>query len=208
MSGQIVVEAPAETEPDRHDRILTAAEGAFAKHGFRGARMQDVASEAGMSAGNLYRYFTSKDAIVSGLVARDQAAMSEDFRRLASSDDLLGQVDALLRRHFDETPREHAQFILEIWAEAARNPIIGDLCSRVDSRVRDQLSALLASSADVHPGADVDFAARLMATLFAGLFKRRATDAAFRADTEIAMVMGVFKAALAGSLQPHEGGRA
>ena len=57
-------------DPERRERILEAAERAFVRHGFHAATMQHVADEAGMSAGNLYRYFPSKEAIVEGLCAR------------------------------------------------------------------------------------------------------------------------------------------
>ena len=57
----------------RRKRILEAAERAFVRHGFHATTMQHVADELGMSAGNLYRYFPSKEAIVEGLCAVDQA---------------------------------------------------------------------------------------------------------------------------------------
>ena len=44
-------------------------ERAFVRYGFHAATMQNVADEAGMSAGNLYRYFPSKEAIVEGLAS-------------------------------------------------------------------------------------------------------------------------------------------
>ena len=62
---------PADAE--RRQRILEAAERAFVRHGFHATTMQHVADEAGMSAGNLYRYFPSKEAIVEGLCELDQA---------------------------------------------------------------------------------------------------------------------------------------
>jgi TetR/AcrR family transcriptional regulator, repressor for uid operon len=46
---------------DRRTRILDAAETCFVRSGFHRTTMQDVAAEAGMSAGNLYRYFPSKE---------------------------------------------------------------------------------------------------------------------------------------------------
>ncbi len=63
---------PADVE--RRERILEAAERAFVRHGFHATTMQHVAEEIGMSAGNLYRYFPSKEAIVEGLCALDQEA--------------------------------------------------------------------------------------------------------------------------------------
>ncbi len=50
-----MLHAIAEAQSDRHTRILDAAERCFARAGIHRTTMQDVASEAGMSPGNLYR---------------------------------------------------------------------------------------------------------------------------------------------------------
>ena len=71
---------PADAE--RRQRILEAAERAFVRHGFHAATMQHVADEVGMSAGNLYRTFPSKEAIVEGLCELDQAELAHAFADL------------------------------------------------------------------------------------------------------------------------------
>jgi TetR/AcrR family transcriptional repressor of uid operon len=48
----------------QEERILTAAMNCFIRSGFRGASMNEICSEAGMSPGALYRYFPSKEAII------------------------------------------------------------------------------------------------------------------------------------------------
>ena len=55
------------TSADTKTRILDAAERCFVRSGFHRTTMQDVAAEASMSPGNLYRYFASKDAIIIGI---------------------------------------------------------------------------------------------------------------------------------------------
>ena len=44
--------------------------------------MQHVADEVGMSAGNLYRTFPSKEAMVEGLCELDQAELARAFAEL------------------------------------------------------------------------------------------------------------------------------
>ena len=51
----------------------------FQPRGFHRTTMQDVAAEAGMSPGNLYRYFPSKDALVAGLCERDRVGLAQEF---------------------------------------------------------------------------------------------------------------------------------
>ena len=48
-------------------RILDAAEQIFAEAGFDGARVDDIASKAGVNKALIYYYFESKDAILDEL---------------------------------------------------------------------------------------------------------------------------------------------
>ncbi len=190
-----------EPEDDRRTRILAAAERAFARHGFHAATMQIVASEARMSAGNLYRYFGSKEALVSGLAERDQAAMAEDFRLLASADDPIAAMEPLLRKHLVEAPVVCAQMALEIWAEAGRNPAVAAICRSIDADVRSRLLVVVDGPSRA-AGLDPDFTLRVLLTVMAGLFKRRATETSFDGEAEVALALGLFAALFAGAVRP------
>ncbi|MEA1893794.1 MAG: TetR/AcrR family transcriptional regulator [Euryarchaeota archaeon] len=54
---------------DIEERILNAACGEFAEHGFAKAKMRSIAARAGVSTGNLYTYFPNKDDLFRALVA-------------------------------------------------------------------------------------------------------------------------------------------
>lgn len=84
---------------DRTESILEGAKRAFAEKGFDGASMQDIARSAGMSAGNFYRYFPSKNAIVEAMIARDLASVKEDFQRIdAAADPTKALIEAFAQR--------------------------------------------------------------------------------------------------------------
>lgn len=194
-----------QVEGDRRDLILTAAERAFARHGFHGANMQHVAAEAQMSAGNIYRYFSGKDEIVSGLTARDRAGIASDFRHLAQAPDLLEAFGHMLRKHLCDEPLWRSQLVLEIWAEAARNSTIAAMCGGINDDVQTGLAHLIAAAQSASPalrGGEPAFVVRVIGTVVAGLFKRRATEPDFDGEPEIAMALGIFRAALDGTLQP------
>ena len=55
-------------------RILDAAQRCFVESGFHAATMAKIAETAGMSAGLIYRYFESKNAIVLAIIERLSAA--------------------------------------------------------------------------------------------------------------------------------------
>lgn len=192
----------AEPEDARRIRILEAAERAFARHGFHGASMQIVAAEARMSAGNLYRYFSSKEALVSGLAERDQAELAEDFGRLESAKDMLGAMAALLRKHLVEAPPADCRLALEIWAEAGRNPSVAEVCRGIEHAARTRLAALVAAPAAA-AALPPDFAVRVILTVTAGLFKRRATEQSFDGEAEILLALAIFRALFAGSIRPE-----
>ena len=54
----------------RPDEVLDAALALFVEKGFANARVEDIASRAGLSKGAVYLYFPSKEAILEGLVRR------------------------------------------------------------------------------------------------------------------------------------------
>jgi TetR/AcrR family transcriptional regulator len=52
------------------DKILDSALSAFARHGLRGTRIDQIAEAAGMSKTNLLYYFRTKDALYEAVLAR------------------------------------------------------------------------------------------------------------------------------------------
>jgi len=52
----------------RRQLIISAAKKCFSRSGFHGASMADISRESGLGAGQIYRYFSSKEAIVSETV--------------------------------------------------------------------------------------------------------------------------------------------
>ncbi len=192
-------------DEDRRARIIAAAERAFVRHGFHATTMQHVADEAGMSAGNLYRYFASKEALVEGLCCADQVERSEIFSQMAVGGDIPAAIVATLQEHLLSRPPEKARMIIEIWTEAARNPRIAEITRSLDDDVRSGLERILeAAKAAGAVAATLDsrFAASVIFTLVAGLFKRIALESGFDARAEAAMAVGVLRALFAGAIVP------
>ena len=190
-----------EAQAERRNRILDAAETCFVRSGFHRTTMQDVASEAAMSPGNLYRYFRSKDAIVGGLAERDRAQMAHDFALLAEADDFSATFVRMVHKHFSEEPREKAVLCLAIWSEATRNPEFAELSRAFDCDVLARLTGLIGLAKDrgkVSASVEPSSVALLIATLANGLFVRRAVAPDFDAEREIGQMLAVIEAAFAG----------
>jgi AcrR family transcriptional regulator len=56
--------------PQQAEKILTVAARLFATHRFHEARMEDIAAEAGVGKGTLYRYFKDKEELYLALLER------------------------------------------------------------------------------------------------------------------------------------------
>ena len=66
----------------RRNQILDAAKRCFLRDGFHETSMQDLFAEAGLSAGAVYRYFSSKDNMVLAIAEqsmREVIAMIHSF---------------------------------------------------------------------------------------------------------------------------------
>ena len=178
--------------PDRRTQILNAAERSFTRAGFHRSTMQDVAAEAGMSPGNLYRYFPSKDALVAGLCERDRGQLVGEFTEVRQAGANFMEVFRELgRRHFEDAGAAKAKLCLEIWAEAARNPQIAALQTDFDKSLQEQFVAVFEAAkaaGAVDPSVDSKAVASVIAKLGDGLFVRRAVATDFDPAREIAEV--------------------
>lgn len=196
---------------ERRSRILDAAERCFVRSGFHRTTMQDVAAEAGMSPGNLYRYFRSKDAMAVGLAERDRARVNADFAALTNAEDFVGSFAALGRKHFEDEPRDRAVLCLEIWAEATRNQTFAAVTEEFDRDVIGRMSSLFGLAqerGDIPAHVDPEALAVVIVTLGDGLFVRRAVSPKFDPEREVAYAVAVIEAALAGRIDLPKKARA
>ena len=82
--------------------------------------MEEIATRAGMRAGNLYRYFPSEAALILCLVERAQAEIEDAFCAVRSVDEFHDALEGMLRDHLSEEARGRAAVLVEMWAEACR----------------------------------------------------------------------------------------
>lgn len=173
----------------RRDAILDSVKAVFAAKGFEGASMQDLARGAGMSAGNLYRYFPSKSALVEALVEREIDCVRVALAEVIAAADPLTAFRALARERVGGAHVEHGRLWAEIEAAAARRPQFEVLVRRMEAELIRNLVAVFARIARIGEAeAEARFAgeARLLLVLVqsvsAGCGRRQA-------DPELASVV-------------------
>jgi AcrR family transcriptional regulator len=114
---------------DKRKLILDAAIRVFAEHGYHGARVGDIAEEAGVAHGLLYHYFASKDDVLRTIFVENWGALIARFRAVEASDEpapdkLEGIAKILLR-----TWRNDPALVTVMVREVARSQQLQD---RVD----------------------------------------------------------------------------
>src|SRR5436305_12208643 len=100
-------------QSDRRAEILAAAQRCFVRSGFPNASMQDICAEVGMSPGNLYRYFPSKEALVAGIAERDRAELAQQFASVNLREGFFAALEAMARHHFAEKLAEQVLLCTE-----------------------------------------------------------------------------------------------
>lgn len=162
-----------------------------------------------MSPGNLYRYFASKDAIIAGMAERDRMLIASDFAELdPARGSVLDQLEALGRRHLVEEPREKSIIALQIWAEAARNPVMAQMCASIDGTLVAGLAqAIAGAKANGELPANLDDASFLQAVFMMadGFFCRRATDPSFDPASAAETLFRAMRGLAQVLLQPEPG---
>jgi AcrR family transcriptional regulator len=92
-------------------QVVDAAEVAFAESGYLGATMAGIAARAGVSTGNLYRYFTNRDELFYSILTDD---FVESFLRLLRRR-VKSLLDAENLADLDAATRRDAQELLRFW---------------------------------------------------------------------------------------------
>jgi TetR/AcrR family transcriptional regulator, repressor for uid operon len=199
---QATEESPRQTV--RRDAILDAAQQVFSEKGFELATIQDVATACGMSAGNLYRYFPSKAAMVSGLVERDRNQMAASFAALALSPNQLASFETMGREFIKCECARDARLTLEIWAASSRRPELRAMCESIQQAVGVNLEKfmerLVAENA-VAPGVDPKLIPHLIMVFVHALFRDVALQPNHNIDRDLDVMFATIRAALAGHIK-------
>jgi len=193
--------ANTQLKSDRRAEILAAAQRCFVRSGFHGASMQDICAEAGMSPGNLYRYFPSKEALIAGIAERDRAEVAQEFASVDLSQGLFAVLEGLAHHHFTERPDEQVKLCTEISAEARRNPEIARISAAFDTDVKRWLIDLFRAGAergDIPSDVDFEAVVTMLMIIADGVWWRRALDPEFKPETVLPIFMDVTRHMLRG----------
>lgn len=173
-------------QEERRARILDAAERCFARAGFHRTTMQDICKEAGVSPGALYIWFSSKEALIAGIAARNRDEVLASFAMLAEAEDFVAGMAGVLEQCILNQPHGKSVLCVEIGAEATRNPAVAETLNRFDETVCAALKEILDKAereGRIRPSMPIEDLVQAMHVIADGLFWRRAVQPDFDAQS-------------------------
>jgi TetR/AcrR family transcriptional regulator len=114
---------PSRIQLRNRRRILDAALEVFSQHGFRGATLDQIAKEAGLSKPNILYYFAAKEEIHLTLLSQLMETWLDPLVEMDCEGDPLTEILNYVQRKLDmarELPRESRLFANEILQGAPR----------------------------------------------------------------------------------------
>jgi AcrR family transcriptional regulator len=170
--------ADGEGSSDRREAILVAAARVISRSGVRGLRVEEVASEAGVSPPLLYYHFASRQGLIRAALERaSDKAPSAALRSDSDAASGYRAVEAALLAELDDdrTVRDNAIVWGEVSATAVFEPSLRDDVRRVtetwSATVADAIRRGM-EDGSVRGGIDPDQTAEVLITLVDGLCNR------------------------------------
>lgn len=161
-------------DPVKHENkkreILDAAMRCFYRKGLRTASTADICEEAKISAGHLYHYFESRDAIIAAIIElrMSQAAVYDNPSKLAA--EFVPETLSELRRELNDD-LSHVLLTLDLFVEAARNPVVGKVYQELNEKVREKAVGIIRDAqalGQIDPALDPEATIILLFCLFSG----------------------------------------
>lgn len=164
----------------RHGQILAAAYRCFARRGFHGTTMQDVANESEVSVGTLYRYFESKDDLVEALAGRGREQKAGALEELAPGGGAaaLGRmIEQVLGLLAEPGAALAARLDVRLWGESLGQPALERIVAGELEALRAPIAAFVRKERRAgRMRGDPDAVARAVVGLIAGFELQKAHE--------------------------------
>ncbi len=187
---------------ERQRHIREAALACFRRAGFHQASMADICAEAQMSAGNLYRYYDSKEAIIAAICEEDRRQLTTRLERLQHSRNLFDSMLEIAGEAMSASDPEKSKFGSEILAEAARNERIAEIVRRHNAAITEVCSEALRRAQAVNL-VDQRLDAELAATILATAAEALSTRLALFPELDAKACLDMFKLLIMRFLSPR-----
>src|SRR5271154_6633354 len=124
-----------QSRANTRERLLRAARSVFARSGFHGASVEEIASEAGFSTGALYSNFTGKEDLFLVLMEREIEEHAREISEAVRTRDWMTMI---------EREPEVLLLFMEFWAYGVRDAQVRPKVAARFAQVRELLTRLIA----------------------------------------------------------------
>lgn len=177
----------------RKNQILDAAWTCFARSGYHRTTMQDIATEAGISAGAIYRYFDGKEAVLAAINQRSQELGRALVANAAGDDgDPIRSIaiigEAMMRFFHDPEFETIARINIEIWPEILRHDELRKGIGEEMRFWRHTVTKIVTNArdrGDLRPDVNPEALAQILMCAWEGMRHYRTVDKEFRPEAII-----------------------
>ncbi|MFG3293039.1 TetR/AcrR family transcriptional regulator [Streptomyces sp. NPDC048179] len=191
----------------RRKQILDAARRCFLRDGFHSTSMQDLFAEAQLSAGAVYRYFTSKDEMILAIAEDNMRdvlditlAVAENQQGRSMGEVMAELLDVIRVKSVEE---DVAGLAVLVWGEAMRNRSLAQGMDHFMGRIRANLITLVREHQETG-GLPVDVSAEAIASTMLSILPGYILQVALLDPAVVAEVPDAVRALWPG---PAAGGR-
>lgn len=181
---------------------MDAAIACFRRRGFHQATMAEICAEASISAGALYRYFSSKADII-GAIAEDKRGESDEaFMRAAEQQGFIPAICLAAKEFFAKFADGDGALIAEIMAEAIRDDAVSVPLRATDAASVRLFTRAIAAAQDrgeIDPSLEPENVANTLFATLEGIGLRRA----FCRETDVEAATIQFRALAERYLEPR-----
>lgn len=166
----------------RRREILRAAFRCFSQKGLHGTTMQEIADEADLSAGALYRYFESKEALIESLAAGSAERRAEALGALGpggGADALAELVAGMMAALRSEGADASVRLDVRLWAEALDHPEVRKTAREAFASLREPVADYVRGergAGRIREDVDPEAVGRAVVSLMTGLELQRALE--------------------------------
>jgi len=135
--------------PARREQLLAIGLEVFARQGFHGTSMNDVAEAAGVTKPVLYQHFASKRELYLALLDEVGRQLLDAIAKATGGAlDGKAQTEAGFAAYFQWVADDHAAFLLLFGSGARRDEEFAEAVRRVEEAIAEAIEPLIAADID------------------------------------------------------------
>ena len=188
--------------------LLEAAARIFARRGYHGATLEEIAAEAGLTTGAIYSNFAGKEALFLALadqqVAKRRAEIGSMLDQPATAEAVAIQGAERFLSFLEHDP-DWPLLYFEFWAYGVRNPELHDEFTRRRRAVQDVIAQVLERAAEAR-GVEFPYPTEQLAiglsAAINGLAFERAADPGAVPDEVFALMVSALTTAIFSTATP------